>query len=331
MQGGIVKLGSVIPVTMVTAAQLQAALDAFIAADATFNAARSTRLAVSEVFQGEMEAVYSWLLGVSNMLACRFGTRWSAAWAQAGFINGSTGIPGRMEERLGLLLSLVKFFTANPGFEVPTMNQTAAFGTTLQTAVLGKQQVLTTAEVALETAGDVWATVEGTLVGVMRGLIKNLEGKLSKDDPRWLEFGLNLPGAKVTPGQPLNVSAHLDETGALVAQCDPLALAERFRWRMRIVGVEAEFALVASTTEPMAAIGGVAAGVTVELIVQGVNGKSQGVASAPVFFTMPLAKGAGFRDLSASDHAPDTSEGADGQRKGNGNGNGHGRHAVAVR
>ena len=35
----------------------------------------------------------------------------------------------------------------------------------------------------------------------MRALIKNLEGKLSKNDPRWLEFGLNLPGASATPGQ----------------------------------------------------------------------------------------------------------------------------------
>ena len=75
MHTGIVQLGAAIPVTMVTAAQIQSDLDAFIAVDTSFNAARSARLAVSDVFQTEMETVYSWLLGVSNTLASRFGSR----------------------------------------------------------------------------------------------------------------------------------------------------------------------------------------------------------------------------------------------------------------
>lgn len=35
----------------------------------------------------------------------------------------------------------------------------------------------------------------------MRTLIKNLQGKLAKDDPRWLVFGLQMPAANATPGQ----------------------------------------------------------------------------------------------------------------------------------
>ena len=130
----------------------------------------------------------------------------------------------------------MKFFKKNPSFEVPTMDQTAVQGTTLQTAALGKQDGVTAAEVAMKTLGDDWTKAYETLTGAMRALIKNLEGKLSKNDPRWLEFGLNMPGAKTTPGQPVNVTVHLDETGTLVPQCDALALAERYRWRMLIVG-----------------------------------------------------------------------------------------------
>jgi hypothetical protein len=48
---------------MITAAQLQADLEAFIAQEAEFNAARSARLAASLAFQGTMEPVYAWLLG----------------------------------------------------------------------------------------------------------------------------------------------------------------------------------------------------------------------------------------------------------------------------
>ena len=95
MYTGIVELGIEVPIVMVTAAQVQTDLDAFIAVDANFNAARSTRLAVSEVFPGKMESLYEWLLAVSNVLATRFGTRWSSAWAQAGFVNHSTGFRRR--------------------------------------------------------------------------------------------------------------------------------------------------------------------------------------------------------------------------------------------
>lgn len=117
MHTGIVQLGAVIPIPMLTAAQLPSALEAFIAADSDFNAARSARQAASDTYQAATGAVYDWLLAVSNMLATRFGTRWSTAWAQAGFINNSTGIPTKIEDRLGLALALVNFFTANPSYE----------------------------------------------------------------------------------------------------------------------------------------------------------------------------------------------------------------------
>ena len=153
---GIVKVGASVPVTMVTAPQLLAALNAFIAADTDFNAGRSALSTASGGFQTAMVAVYDWLLAVSNMLATPFGTRWSTAWAQAGFVNHSTGIPSKIEERLGLALSLVTFFTKNPGYEVPTMNLTAARGTTLRDATVAAQTAVTNAGVALDTIGKTW-------------------------------------------------------------------------------------------------------------------------------------------------------------------------------
>ena len=326
MIAGVVQQGSTVPVTMVTAAQLQADLNVFKKADGDFNAARSARLEASDLFQKEMVAVYEWLLAVSNVLVPRFGTRWSSAWALAGFINRSTGIPGKTEQRLGLLGSLIQFFTDNPSYEVPTMGLTAAQGTTLQTAALKKQQDLTDEEVAINRIGDDWTTGYDALAAVMRALIKKLEGKLAKDDPRWLAFGLNMPATSSTPGQPQNLTAHTDETGAIVVQCDALALATRFRWRMRIVGVEEKYALAASTTEPMASIDGVAAGQTVQIIVQGVNGTSQGVASEPVVFTVPVAasvpKQAGYRNVSTKNEEVPAAA-----HEGNGNGHGQSRSA----
>jgi len=54
--------------------------------------------------------------------------------------------------------------------------------------------------------------------------------------------------------------------------------------------VETDFALAASTTAPMAEITTVLPGQTAEIVVQAVNGSSQGVASEPAF--VPVAASA---------------------------------------
>lgn len=326
MYTGIVQLGAAIPITMVTAAEMQTDVDAFSGLEADFNAARSARLKASLTFQDAMGPVYEWLLGVSNTLATRFGTRWSTEWAQAGFINNSTAIPSKLEDRLGLTLSLVKFFTKNPGYEVPTLKQTAAEGEALRSVALKAQTAVADVEVALNEIGTKWTSAYETLTAAMRALIKNLEGKLAKDDPRWLNFGLNMPAAKSTPGQPVNVSAHTDETGAIVVQCEAVPLAKRYRWRMLLVGVETEYKLALSTTEPMGAISGVVPGQPVEIIVQAVNGDKQGVASEPIVFTLPGAKGVAAPKRQKVEEAPEA-ESSNGHENGNGKGNGTLRHS----
>jgi len=139
----------------------------------------------------------------------------------------------------------------------------------------------------LKTKGEADDAAYDTLAKAMRVVIKNLEEILSPNDPRWLAFGLNMPGADTTPGQPLNVTASLGESGTITVQYDAVPLATRYRVRMRLVGVESDYRLVARSTEPMASISGVLPGQTAQIIVQAVNGAAQGVASEPILFTVP--------------------------------------------
>jgi hypothetical protein len=96
-----------------------------------------------------------------------------------------------------------------------------------------------------------------------------------------------MPGTITTPGKPTGLSVHLDENGNLISQCDPEARATRYRWRGLIVGLETENRLLASAKEPMASLATILPGQTLQLIVQAVNENLQGVASDPIFFTMP--------------------------------------------
>lgn len=206
------------------------------------------------------------------------------------------------------------FFTKNPGYEVDKLKLTALEGKTLRDAALDAQADVTTAEAALPKIGDRWEKAYAPLTASMRSLVKNLEGKLGKLDPRWKDFGLNMPGMRSTPGRVQNVTASVDETGAMVLQCDAEPLATRYRWRGRILGVQTGYTLLTSTKAPLAVVPAVEAGEAMEIIVQAVNGASQGVASEPIIFTPPVAKVAGFTNLTATEDSPVASESATAHR-----------------
>lgn len=129
----------------------------------------------------------------------------------------------------------------------------------------------------------------------MTELLKNLEAKLKRDDTRWLAFGLRIPATITTPGQPQNLTAHLDGNNNVVLQNDPVATATRYRYRKMILGVDESYSFATSATEPMATAGSYEPGQTVQFIVQAVSGTLQGVASEPITFTMPFATKAADR------------------------------------
>ena len=68
-------------------------------------------------------------------------------------------------------------------------------------------------------------------------------------------------------------------------------MATRYRYRRKIVGVDTKYKLLASSSTPMALLEGVAAGITLEIFAQAVNGSSQSVASNPILVTMPVTEG----------------------------------------
>jgi hypothetical protein len=318
MLAGLSSFGTTLKITQITPAPFQKALTAFINADSGFNAARSAKQASSDTQKEAVATLVYWLTTARNVLAGRFGNRWSTQWAQAGFATPSVALPTRIVEQLALALSIANFFAANPSYEVPSMQVTAAQGKALRDAALSAQQGLTDAALAMANQSTVWTASYDALTTMMRAVIKILAATIPSDDTRWLPFGLNIPAANTTPGQPQNVALTVDEKGAVVAQCAPVPLATRYRWRMRLVGVQKDYQLVARSTEPLAVLGSVEAGQAMEVIVQAVNGTLQGVASKPVVFTLPAifsrkaAPAANVVEL--ADVAPQTR---------NGNGNGH--------
>lgn len=330
MVHGLAVDGTALKITQISAADLQADVTAFAAADNAYNAGRSAQQAVGSAWQEAQRAVTGWLGVVRTVLAGRFGQRWSTVWAQAGFINNTTALPSRIEDRIALAGRVSAFFSNNPGYEVPSMQVTAAQGALLLSAAVSAQNAVMAAGVAQKTLDAAWTDAFQTLTNAMWSLIKILQATLADADPRWLDFGLQLPGTPSTPGKPLNVTAHSDQTGAIIVACDPVPLATRYRWRMRLLDLQQDYQLVARSAAPLGSIPGVQPGQPVQIIVQAVNGILQGVASEPIVFTIPVA--ATEKTLPELRRAAETPEPERGHGNGSrlANGNGHTLHPRRV-
>src|SRR5438270_3937826 len=153
---GMIAYAQLLGIKLITTAQCEANLAAFVEQNKLYNAARSAEQTASDAYQATLDPIYDWVLGVSNTLATIFGTRWNTQWAQAGFINHTTAIPTKIEDRISLTLALSQFFAANPGYEIPSLNQTAAFGKALRDAAVEKQGLLAAASIKLDDTGNAW-------------------------------------------------------------------------------------------------------------------------------------------------------------------------------
>ena len=289
MYNGVITTGPSVPIVMIDPAVFHTQIATFTQKDGTYNDARTALQAAYNDYTPATAAIYTWLLDARKVLVIHFGDYWSADWAQAGFINNSTAIPTKIDDRIALTLALAGFFTKNPSYEVAVLEVTAAKATALRTTALTTQDVVTRATQALKDAATAWQTAYDALTQTMLALVKNLEGKLGPDDPRWLSFGLPMPSTPSTPGQPVNVTAHQDGNANIIVTCDPVQMADRYRARTLVVGVDTKYSLAASSLEPIMTISGVEPGRAVQIIVQAVNGSLQGVASDPIIYTIVLA------------------------------------------
>ena len=290
MLAGLTLLGTTLKITQITPAEFQADLTAFIDSDNDFNAGRSSQQEASDAAQASIGAIGDWLGVVRGVLTASFGIRWNTMWAQAGFVSNSTAVPRNANARIVLASRLVAFFTAQPTYQVASLEVTAAKGAVLVDTAQTAKQALAAQEVALGDVRQTWDGAYRDLTVEMRDLIKLLSVAMEDNDPRWVSFGLKIPAANTTPAQPLNLTAHTDDTGAIVVQCDPVALATRYRWRMMFVGVETNYKLATSSVAPLGTISDVQPGQLVQILVQAVNGNQQSVASEPLKFRMPPAQ-----------------------------------------
>ena len=249
------------------ASELQVGLKKAAVSDA-YDALQATDVAGEEV-----------LIACKLRLQLKLGQRWSAAWEPTGFPHKSVAVPKLADERFTLLDSLKDYFTAVPANESAEAGATAAICQTAWTNLSNARQAVANAESALTTAFNNRTAAEEGLRKRVRGLINELGDLLSDEDPRWEDFGLNIPANPSAPESVASVTL-APASGNRVEVNWPYAVrALRYIIQIFIVGVDTEWRTGANSKDLTVILKGFTAGQTVKVRVVSANDGGTAAAS----------------------------------------------------
>jgi hypothetical protein len=211
------------------------------------------------------------LIACKLRLQLKLGQRWSAAWEPTGFPHRSVAVPDIQDERFTLLDSLKDYFTAVPANESGEAGATAAICQTAWTNLSNARQAVANAESALTTAFNNRTAAEEGLRKRVRGLINELGDLLSDDDPRWEDFGLNIPANPSAPESVASVTLAPASAARIEVNWPYAVRALRYIIQIFIVGVDTEWRTGANSKDLTVILKGFTAGQTVKVRVVAAN------------------------------------------------------------
>lgn len=278
---GATALGATIPLVINTAALISADRSAALSAQNAYE----TVLAGFRNLRGTVEAAranaYEFATITRNWLENFLGRRWNQDWRAVGFDGNSLAIPRTeaglvtLVERMGLYLS------AHSSQENPNLNITAARAGTLYSA-LTQARVNINAQCnqcgTLKAARDAAVTTLGRRI---RGLCNELLQRIGRNDPRWREFGLNVPAASTVPAVPVEVVLSNSTPGQLLVTCAPSAHASYYRFFAQRTIVDPEPVFVGRSDNPLFLITGLVPGAAYEVFVTAANSGAESRFSEP--------------------------------------------------
>ncbi len=203
-----------------------------------------------------------------------YGHRWNQSWRQVGFIHDSLEIPTEDDAELSALLERMQyFFMKNATQENPDPKVNV-------TAVRAGQfsEALATAGTNLDAKKRECAEHKKSRDGAKQalrkrlgGLVAELKQRIAGNDPRWMEFGLNLPSAPNSSAVPSDVAVNVNTPGEFFITCAAAKYATHFRFFTQRLGLDLEPVHVGNSNEPMFHLSGLTPGQPYEVLVTAAN------------------------------------------------------------
>jgi hypothetical protein len=225
----------------------------------------------NDLFQAADAAGETVLKNCRLRLVKLFGTQYNSNWQAAGWPDQSTKIPLKQDKRFTLLGALDLYFQANPSAESAEMEATAAICHTAHEAMSDARSAVNVADSGVTTAKNTLATTMKTLRKRVRGLIVELGTLMADDDPRWEDFGLNIPANPSAP-EPIEDLTLTALGGARAfAQWPYASRMTGTRIMLKRIGVDDDPASIGTTGGLEKLIPGLTVGQTIEVFVIAYN------------------------------------------------------------
>ena len=258
-----------------------------VAAQAAFKAAQTAKVALSAAVTVADSNAKAYIGSTRRVLINFLGEGYSQAWEATGFPNQSTAVPGTQPERQALLLSLKNYFTANPAQENAPLNITAAKAGTLFTALSDARSAANDGNNLAGQKKNLRDAAEKKLRNRMSGLVNELGQLLDDNDPLWLAFGLNQPGATNLPDVADSLVLTAGGAGVVLADWSDASRATRYRVFKQVVGVDADFVFVTNVTDSDYTFTGLPSGKTVKVQIIAANDAGQAAPSTTAEIVVP--------------------------------------------
>lgn len=238
------------------------------------------------ILNGAMATVladaYGYAQGVKGAFVKRYGPSHNANWTALGF-KGSLEVPRSENDLRALITSFSTFLGKNKPLEIATLDVTEAKADKWVAAIDEARKTITTQERVVRDQMDLRDGAMQALCVRLRGLTTELIQLIGREDKRWEDFGLNVPAAPESPGQPQNVAVNTDTPEQMLITCDREPYADSYRLYQQGVGSELPPVLVTSSREPIFLMKNAPGGEKLNLFLSAVNKKgSEGPRSAAV-------------------------------------------------
>ncbi|MSU63314.1 MAG: fibronectin type III domain-containing protein, partial [Pedosphaera sp.] len=226
---GADEFGESIPLLINTKVAIVTNRNTLTTAQTPYEDSRSALKAVYAGYHEALEECVNWCQGTRDYLKRYLGKRFNQSWVQAGF-NNSLAIRRNEAFLVGLLDSLNTFFNSHEEWQDEAHGITAAQALSLRSGLVSASGAVVLGKQARAEAKVPRDAAFTAMRKRLSDLVSELKQRLTPDDPRWLAFGLNQPGASSTPEVPQNVTAISYGFGQILATCDAVPLATHYRF-----------------------------------------------------------------------------------------------------
>ena len=249
------------------------------------DAAKDARSALKTLSDGTVKNLLS---AYRDVLERIHGKKHNAGWAAAGFTD-VVSVPREHDKRQSLLAAMRSYLAANAGYEASlpqpggtplavTAAAALALGTTFQAAF----DLINSSEAEQANCKNARDADKKGLFDEVSGTIKELNGLLAADDPRWENFGLNIP-ANPNPPEPVTaVTLTAVGTGREELAWTAATRATYYRLFVKVDGVDTDFRFLKRDSDLDHTLTDLTPGTTISAYVIAANPGGEAIASPTV-------------------------------------------------